>query len=348
MKEKGTNVITRFIDQIKWFFYDLRVKLFGSRKPSEKNLANSMSSRTRKKIIFLFIFLLFPTVQFLIFYVGVNFNSLLLSIQEYQVVDNRGQYVITGFDNFVKVFENIFINGELLTAIKNSAIQFIVGLVLGIPVHVMVAYVVFKEVPLGGFLKIMLFMPSMISSLVFVSTFRFLVQEGAPIIFEDEMLALLLQGRSYDDFWLILMFAQWMNFSNGLIIYLSAMCSISTDIIEYGQLEPMSTIQELWYVIIPSIFPTITTYLVVSIAGFFTNYGYFVSFFRVNTDGGMSLGGNMFDTLGYVFFVGLLNGDQGLEFYPYASAAGIVFTLIAAPLTLLVKHLLEKYGPSED
>lgn len=348
MKEKGTNVITRLIDQIKWFFYDIRVKLFGSKKPSEKNLANSMSSRTRKKIIFLFIFLLFPTIQFLIFYVGVNFNSILLSIQEYQVVDNRGQYVITGFGNFVKVFEDIFINGELTTAIKNSAIQFIVGLVLGIPVHVMVAYVVFKEVPFGGFLKIMLFMPSMISSLVFVSTFRFLVQEGAPIIFENEMLAILLQGKSYDDFWLILMFTQWMSFSNGLIIYLSAMCSISTDIIEYGQLEPMSTIQELWYVIIPSIFPTITTYLVVSIAGFFTNYGYFVSFFRVNTDGGMSLGGNMFDTLGYVFFVGLLNGDQGLEFYPYASAAGIVFTLIAAPLTLLVKHLLEKYGPSED
>ena len=32
--------------------------------------------------------------------------------------------------------------------------------------------------------------------------------------------------------------------------------------------------------------------------------------------------------------------------YPYAAAMGIVFTLVATPITLGTKYLLEKFGPS--
>ena len=345
MKERETSVFSKAIDKLKWAFYDLRIKIFGGYKePTEKQLAKSMSSRTIKKNIFLFLFLLIPTVQFLIFYVGVNFNSILMAFQEYKIIDGRGAFVLTGFSNFKDVVFDLFVNGRLATALKNSGIQFVFSLVLGIPVHVMVAYVVFKEVPFGGFLKIMLFMPNMISSLLFVVAFRYFIESGVPILFNDPTLQLL-QENNASSFWVVLLFGQWMTFASGLIIYLSAMCSISTDIIEYGQLEPMSSIQELWYVIVPSIFPTITTYLVVAVAGFFTNYGYFVSFF--NTQSGIMSAGKPYDTLGFYFFVVLL-GNGALADYPYASAAGILFTAVAAPLTLLVKNLLEKYGPSED
>jgi len=42
------------------------------------------------------------------------------------------------------------------------------------------------------------------------------------------------------------------------------------------------------------------------------------------------------------------NTDASFAQYPYASAAGILFTLVAAPITLIVKNVLEKYGPSAD
>ena len=237
----------------------------------------------------------------------------------------------------------MFVNGRLATALSNSTIQFAVTLALGIPVHVMVSYVIFKEVPFGGFYKIMLFMPNMISSLLFVATFREMV---GPIGLQWTLFGgnFLLESTASSSFWTVLMFAQWMAFANGLIIYLSAMSSISTDILEYGQLEPLSTFKELWYVIIPSIFPTITTYLVLAIAGFFTNYGYFHTFFG---GAGFSQEATPYETLGYYFFIGLLE-KSSFESYPYASAAGIMFTVVAAPLTLFVKYLLEKYGPSED
>jgi putative aldouronate transport system permease protein len=148
---------------------------------------------------------------------------------------------------------------------------------------------------------------------------------------------------SENSFYTVLIFGLWMQFASGLIIYLSAMCSISTEVLDYGRLEPLTWWKELTHVIIPSIFPTITTYLVVEIAKFFTYYGFFYSFF-----GGDGRGETPFDTLGYYFFVKVVGDNVQLKDYPYAAASGLTFTLIVAPLTLLTKHLLEKYGPSED
>ncbi len=333
MKEKNSGVLSNAFRNLKWALYGLKIKIFKPRK-SKKDGGTSLSNT--KAAVFLVLFLLFPTLQFLIFYVGVNFNSLLLSVQKFE----NNKFVYAGFENFITVFNNLFLNGILTNVLKNSVLQFVVT-ILFIPVHVTVSYVIFKEVPFGGFLKIMLFMPNMISSMLFVSTFKGIagMQGLEPILG-----VYLLKDSELISFWSVLLFAQWMGFANGLIIYLSAMSSISTDILEYGQLEPLSTIKELWYVIIPSIFPTITTYLVLAIAGFFTNYGYFHTFFGIREGIEMTA---PFETLGYYFLVRLV--ETGTEsFYSYAAAAGIMFTLVAAPVTLLVKYLLEKYGPSED
>ena len=51
-------------------------------------------------------------------------------------------------------------------------------------------------------------------------------------------------------------------------------------------------------------------------------------------------------TLGYFFFIQVIGEKSSLAEYPFASAAGIIFTLIATPLTLGAKYLLERFGPS--
>lgn len=282
--------------------------------------------------------MLFPILQFLIFYVGVNFNSLKLAFLSY----NGEKYTFAGFDNFSAILQDIFVTGGLSLPIKNSAIQFATGLIIGMPLQVMVAYVVFKKVPLAGVYKVILFIPNILSSLVFVICARLLIQKGLPIIVNDPYLNLLSDLNS-SSFWTVLIFGMWMSFANGLIIYLSAMCSISKDILEYGQTENMSSFQEFIHVVVPSIFPTIVTYIIVAIAGFFTYYGHFYSFF-----GGEGRGEKPFDTLGYYFFVKVVGDNATAYDYPYAAAGGIIFTLVVAPITLITKSLLEKYGPSED
>lgn len=112
-------------------------------------------------------------------------------------------------------------------------------------------------------------------------------------------------------------------------------------IIEFGQLEGMNLFQELIHITLPMIFPTITVFLVTGVADFFTNSIYTYSFYAESAPY------NVY-TIGYYLFVKVIGSKASLADYPYAAAAGICFTLVAAPITLLVKYLLEKFGPDPE
>ncbi len=331
----------KILTKVKDGFYDLSVKLFGRKKQNEK--PTKPSTLKRNETIFLITLLIFPVLQFIIFYFGININSLMLAFKTYQ----NGELVWSGFGEFVKIFDMVFgAEGELVLAIKNSLIQFGLALI-GIPLHIAVAYCIFKKVPLSGFYKVMVFLPQVISSMVFVLCGEYIIKNLVPSLFPtlEGVNDLLISSSNYS-FPTILLFGFWMGFAGGLVIYLSSMSSISVDIIEYGKLEKMNSLQELWYIVVPSIFPTIVTYVVVAFAGFFTNYGYFFAFFG---DGGST---PKFTTLGYEFFVKIVgNGKMDtnkMMYYPYAAAGGIIFTAVCAPITITVKYLMEKFGPSEE
>lgn len=74
-------------------------------------------------------------------------------------------------------------------------------------------------------------------------------------------------------------------------------------------------------------------------AGIFTNQMNLFSFFGPKAENSLS-------TFGYYLYSNTQSATTAD--YPYLSSMGIVMTFIAVPLTLLVKFLLEKFGPSTD
>ena len=52
-----------------------------------------------KKLIFYIAMMAIPVIQFCIMYIGVNFNSILLAFQKYNI--DTGRYVYNGFQNFI-------------------------------------------------------------------------------------------------------------------------------------------------------------------------------------------------------------------------------------------------------
>ena len=337
-KDYGQDLISRF----KWWVYGIKVKLFGGNKSKKKK---GLSSVKKNETIFLTLFLAFPLIQFAIFYIGKNLNSILLAFQSYDV--NSGEFYFSGLTEISKVWKNLWIEGTgLLDEMRRSGIQFLVQLLM-LPLNVFVAYCVWKNLPGAGFFKVILFLPSVVPSIVFVLLGRYFLQYGVPEIFNAPGLDLL-DGRNPETmygFKTVLIFGCWLGFAGGMVVYLGAMSGISEDIVEYGRLENMNFIQEFIHIVIPAIYPTITTYTVVAFAGFFTNYGYFFSFFG---DGGSA---PCTITLGHYFFCLIAgNGETpgGESAYPEAAAGGLLFTVVVAPLTLLVKFLMEKYGPSEE
>lgn len=336
---------TRLKRKIGRSIYDFRVKLrerFG--KPEQARKPKKMKAARRNELLFCIAFLAIPVTQMLIFYFGVNFNSIILAFKSYDATQRVFHW--SGFFNLKEVIKFLFTDPQMAIAAKNSAIMYFVGLLVATPLNLIFAYLVFKKIPLAGFFRVVLFLPAVISSVVLAFVFRYAVDYFIPWLAEtlfDKQIRLPTQVPS-TAFPVVIIYGLWTGFGSALILYAGAMARIPDSVLEYGKLEGIGAFTEFTKVIIPMIFPTITTFLVVGIAGFFTNYGALYIFYGAGASSDMW-------TLGYYWFTRVVNSTGAIESYasyPQAAAAGLVFTAVCAPITLLVKHLLEKYGPTAE
>lgn len=320
-------------------FYDLRVRLFGNRKKSGK--PRSFSVRRRNESIFYYALVAFPLIQFAVFYIGVNVNSILLAFKDYSI--GAGGYSWTGLSNFQQFFSDLFTGPDLRQIAANSFIVYGVGLLVGMPLALMFSFYLYKKLFLSGLFKVLLFLPSIISSVVMVLMYKYFVDRGLPgmmqTLFNIKMNAPL--SDTTTRFAWIIFYNIFVCFGTNVIMYTSSMSRIPVSVVEYAKLDGIGFFREFWSITLPLIYPTLTTFLVVGIAGIFTNQANIYTFLGLEAGSDVS-------TFGYFLFSKVIAGRTTLAEYPYASAAGIVFTFVAVPVTLLGKYLLEKLGPSTE
>ena len=339
--EDGETIISKFFSKIFRFIgsiiYSIQVKLHKIFHKKEKKL--TMSSVKRRRKIFYAALLAYPLAQFIIFYVLVNFNSILLSFQTWST--ETSSFYFTGFNNFKDVINDLFNDADMKVAFLNSIKIYLAALLIGLPLNLIFSFLMYKKIPGNGAFRIVLFLPQIISSLVISLMFKYIVEYGlgnlgGKLAFDQTLLSNRKTG-----FPTIIFYCIWASFGTQILIYTNAFSKINPELVEYGKLEGMNMWQEFFHISIPSIFPTITVFLVAGVAGIFTNQAALYNFYGAGASTHMQ-------TLGYIFFVKVLkNNDAAFAQYPYASAAGLIFTIVAAPITLLVKRLLEKYGPNE-
>lgn len=320
-------------------FYDLSVWGYGliSKRNSPKK-QKTLTAKRKKEFAFFLCLVAYPLIQFLIFYVAVNINSILLAFQEYDAVKG---FSYLGFDNLFKNFVDVYTDlGKdplMITATKNSVILYTSTLLIAFPLNLIFSFFLYKKVPGHGFFRVILFLPQIISSLVVSQMFLYFVQEGI-----TNLIGFNLLRDKATEFGTMVFYCIWVSFGTQILVYTSAMTKIDNSIVEYGELEGVSLFQEFWHITLPMIFPTITIFLVAGIAGFFTHQANLFNFYGTGARDPMK-------TLGYIFFVDVVKANDGNYYqYPYASAAGLMFTLVATPITLLLKWALEKYGPSVE
>lgn len=317
------------IDWIKDAFYALSVKLH---KKMPNRQGKKVRNRNRNEIIFLICILALPISKFIIFYIGVNINSILLAFQSYTPT---GETVFAGFDNFKEVFFVLSGAGELRYGLKNSLLLYGMGTLISLPLSLLFSFYIYKRCFMAGFFKIILFLPSIISSLVSVLIFQYFVEDGI-----SKLIGFNLLTKPSTSFGTIIFFNLWVGFGTGIIMYSNAMSKIDPSIVEYGRLEGVTPLREFISITLPMIFPTITSMFIMGIAGIFTNQAGLYSFFADTTEA-------YNQTIGYYMFIKIL-GEANTTEYPFAAAAGLLFTLICVPLTMSVRWLMEKFGPSEE
>ena len=299
----------------------------------------SMNSIKKNKLIFYYSMVILPLLQFLIFYVYINFQSFVLGFQEYSF--ETGEYFFAGIKNFKQIFSDFQTLSYLQNSVTNSLTLFIWTFIFGAILSVFFSYYIYKKHIGSTLFKIMLYLPHILGGVVVVIIYKYFVEDAFPAIaqfFGFEGVRGLLTNLNTKRA-TIMFYTIYVSFGTQVLIYSSSMSGISESIIESAQLDGVTPLKELVFIVLPMIWNTFVTFMVSSVVGLFTNQ---MSLYTFYGDGAhYSL-----YTFGYYIFRGAKIAT--LAEYPYLSAMGLLLTVTAVPLTLFTRWVLKKYGPSRE
>ena len=308
------------------------------RKVVQKNM---MLKSSQRDLIFNICIMGIPILQFLIFYVGVNFNSFFLSFKEIDAVTGKSTWSLVSLK---KAYKWIIYSPSMGRIALNSLLVYLINSVIAMPLGLLFSFYIAKKLPLSGFFRVVLFLPSIISGVVFVSMFDRFVNMALPDFFTyelgKELGGLLSSSNVKTVFSTLIFFMIWNGFGGSVLIYSNAMSGISVDVIEAAHIDGAIGIKEFWHIDFPLIFSTFATFYITGVATLFTNQLNLFTFYGAGAPGKLQ-------TFGYWMFARVQSAKTEVD-YPVVSAMGLLQTCVAVPLTFAIKWALEKFGPSVE
>ena len=296
-------------------------------------LSVNKSKIAKGKILFYACIVALPLLQFAIFYIGVNINSVVLAFQRWD--GEKYRYVWHGLWNFKDVLVDLVTNAQLIISMRNSLILFVVGAFLGSTLALYFAYYIFKKHFAYRFFKTVLFLPNVVSSVTLAIMLLYFTTDASKAIIGIELLT-----EKNTKLPTLIFISIMLSFGVQTLVYSGSMSGISESILEAAVLDGITPIKELVLIVVPMIFPTISVFIVSSIAQVFLNQ---MNVF--NMYGADAPDINIY-TIGYYLYTKIL-GATNTEF-PYYSAFGLVLTFITVPIAFGAKYLLDKFGPSVE
>lgn len=290
---------------------------------------------TRKKYIFIFLMLLWPVLHFVLMQL-LNFNMIIMAFNDYTLGANNPVFVgIENFKGVFHLFDKTRINNEWY-AVRNSLSIAALTLFVNAPMALAFAYLLFIKVKGSGWMKVVLYLPCVTSSVVLVLIFKSFMTSG-PVDFIYSLLGIF--EKLPNEGWLgehtawntIILFSIWTGFSQNMIFFLASMNRIPQDFIEAAKLDGASEPRIFFSIVLPMISSTVGTMLTISLAAVF---GWCMpSMLMMRNDSGMNFTGTM--------GLSILRYTSAKQ-YGVAAAYGLLLTIIGAPITLLIRKISNK------
>ena len=295
-------------------------------------------------LIFYCVFMAWPVLQFCIYYIGVNINSIIMSFQYNTIVNDQIVTEYFSLKNFEKVFTWLS-SPDFKGYLSVSVNAFLVTTLLGTPLGLLFAFYIYKKLPFWSGFRVILFLPSILSGVVVAAMFRYFLETAAPAIFgETSLMGNLLDATNKLFFPVLMFYNLWVGFGTSVLMYSNKMSAIPEEIIESAHLDGAVGVQEFWYIVLPLTYSTISVFAITGIAQIFVNQFGAYDMYAYTAD-------NSIRSIGYWFFVEVAsrfkNVTKSAEL-PYYSAVGIVLTFITIPIALGIRWVLEHCGPSEE
>ena len=290
--------------------------------------ANSKKKMNRSRLALLAVCILPPLLHFLIFYLLPNISSFFMAFTN---VDGD-----PSFDNFTRLYKEITNPiSDLRIGLKNTALTFGI-MVVTFPFKVLVSYFIYKKIPGHKFFRIVFFLPTIIFSVAVALIFQQMVsvdsfiaewvQKAAELDYVPDLLA-----DSQFANTVILWNMIWLSFPGDLIIWGGTFARIPDDVLESGKIDGVTWWTEFTRIIIPMVWPTVALQMVLLACGFFGASGNVFLLTR-----------GQYETMTFSAWQYLqLYEYSGSRFtsniYNYLSAVGLVTTIIAVTISILVR-----------
>lgn len=290
-------------------------------------------------LIFYTLMVAFPLAQFCVFYISVNINSILLAFRSYSSED--GGFVWAQFDNFANIFRDFAASATLKTAMLNSLLVWAASTAVSLPLAMLFSYYIYNKRPASGVFKTLLFLPSVIPGIAITVIYLYFVERAIPA-FAADVCGITVEGLLQNPatrFGAIFFYNVFLSFGGNVILLLGGMNTVDPSVREAAYLDGAKGWCEFRHIILPKVWPTLTTFFVMGVASIFTNQFNLYNFYGIAASEKLA-------TMGYLLYA--RTSIATMADYPELAATGLLLTAVIIPLTLLAKKMLEKFGPSED
>ena len=302
---------------------------------NRKMRTNKTSSR-----IFLVTILAIPIIHWLVFWFYVNVQSIALAFMHVRT----GEFTWINFKTFWDSLTSP-IGNTIGVAVKNTFLFFGLHILVTMPLSLVIAFFLYKRILGYKFFRVMFYMPAIISAVAMTAAFKEFIAPNGPLgrivkFFGGEIpYEGMLNNFKYATV-AIIIYCIWTGFTRDVLLFGGGMSRIPIEVLESAKLEGCGPGNEILKIVLPLIWPTVSTQIVFIFTGMFGAGGPIL----LLTNGSYNTTTVAFWIFQQVYGDGSVGGSG---IYNNVSCAGLCFTLVGVPVILFIKWLMGKVDSVE-
>ena len=236
-----------------------------------------ITKRRKKELIFISVMLFYPLLQFIVTWTFVNINSIVLAFQR---ISFEGDVSFAGLSNFAQIFNSpgstLTIWGNkipnVLLILINSLSYALVSIFISLPLALISSYFLSKKMPLANVFRFIFFLPNIISVVALVYAFRMQLDSSAGLIYHlfDSMGVKINDTQWPSTTLIVLCYCVWAGLGYNVLLLSGAIGRIPKELFESAQMDGAGSFKEFTKIMIPMIWPTIVTLIVLGMTSILT------------------------------------------------------------------------------
>ena len=301
-------------------------------------------SKKKKKItkgkviiaVFIVTMLIYPLARFGVMWGYVNVRALYTSFTRYDLLTDSNVFV--GFLQYKVLFQRLATDEYTQHTIITSVLYFFVTCGISLPLSIVFAYLLFKNVPGGAIYRVIFYLPSIMPIAVLTMTFKYSFGSSG---FVDQILHSmgikdlpLWWGDSTITPIMVFAYCIWAGLGLNVVLFSGAMSRVPKEILEYNRLEGVGFGRELVQIMLPCVWPTFVTTFMLGMTSVLTVFlqPFFLMDYSSTTPFNTC-------TISLYIFNNYATPAQG----PYLAAFGLFCSAVFVPIVLGSRWFLNRF-----